>query len=473
MEIRLPKNNIYSEVIEELAKAIKGSKWENSVYLCGGGVRDLLLGRDLHDIDLVVTTENGGIDFAEWICKEYGCFTASNPIIFPTYGTAKFNLRTINKFNNVNIECVETRKEKYDGVTRNPQCEYGTLMEDCLRRDLTINALYMDICNKKVIDPSKMGLNDLKECILRTPCDPTETFKDDALRMLRVLRFKAQLGWGIEARTWVGIVKNVHGIKKISQERITEEVNKMLLTEKPSIAFYDMFHCGLLKYIIPEIYNMIGCEQGKQHFGDVFSHTMSVIDKTQCILPHRLGGLFHDIAKPDTKCTVNGKVHFFGHEYRGTTIATDIMKRMKYANNMIDLVCLSIKNHMRFKQSSDKCPSDKTLRKFMMDMENSNNMAMVLDVINADNASHADGYCMINQVNKIINRIIELKDAEKEVKFVLPINGHDIMEHFGLKKGPRIGELLDVAKDAYLENPNITKEECFKEIEKVMFVDIF
>jgi putative nucleotidyltransferase with HDIG domain len=199
---------------------------------------------------------------------------------------------------------------------------------------------------------------------------------------------------------------------------------------------------------------------------------MSVLHRVQPILTHRLAALFHDVAKPQTRCVVNGKIHFFSHEYRGASIVTEILKEMKYSNSVIDAVVLGVKNHMRFKQNDNKCPSDKVIRKFMDDMGNNDNMALVLDVINADNASHAIGYCMLDQVNQILNKIVELKDKENDVKAQLPINGNDIMEKFGLKKGPRIGYLLDVAKDAYFENPNITKEECFKEIEKVIHLDI-
>lgn len=466
MEISLPKNNVYSELIEDIAVAIKGTKWANSVFLCGGCVRDLLLGREIHDIDFVVQEYGGSINFARWICKEYGCYREdSNPIIYENSRCVKFNIKTISKFKDINIEVSDTK-----GIEE----PFGTLLEDCLMRDLTINALYMDICTKKILDPSRNGLNDLKNGILRTPYDATKIFTKDPIKMLRIMRFHTLFGFAIERKTWLGIVTNAFKINGVAQEKITSEINKILLAEFPSMGLRKMYHCGLLKRVLPEVYALIGCEQGEQHFGDAFEHTMSVVDRVHQMLPHRLGALFHDIAKPQCRCTVNGKVHFFSHEYSGATLTSNIMKRMKYANNITDMVVMGVKNHMRFKQNGNKCPSDKVIRKFMNDMENSDNMAMVLDIINADNASHAIGYCMLEQVGLIINKIIELRDKEEteSTKAILPINGHDIMEHFKLKKGPRIGYFLDVVRDAFYENPNITKEECFKEIEKVMHLDI-
>lgn len=467
MEITLPKNNVYCELLEELSKAIKGSKWENTVYLCGGCVRDLILGREIHDIDIVVAKYCGAITFANWLTKEYGCFAPqSNPVVYKNSNCVKINIKTIEKFKKIDIEIRDTKALKH---------EFGTLVEDAICRDLTINSLYMDMCTKRVLDPTRKGLNDLKEGILRTPMEDRDTLFDvDPIKMMRIMRFHATLPFDIEKGTWIGIVKNAHKIEKAPIENITNELSKILVSEyRASIALRKMYYNGLLKKVLPEVCALKGCEQGIQHFGDAFDHTMNVVLNVQPYLSHRLGALFHDIAKPQTRCVINGKVHFFSHEYRGITMAEEILTRMKFPNAIIEQVKLAVKNHMRFKQCQD-IPNDKALRKFMSEMENSDNMALVLDVINADNMSHKLEYRNPEQVNKIINRIIELKDMEKNLgkSNKLPINGNEIMEYFGLKKGPKIGYYLDIVKDAYFENPNITKEECFKEIEKIMHLDI-
>lgn len=466
------QNNVFCDAIKEIAKIIKNTKWENNVYLVGGAVRDLLMGRPIKDIDLCVSKVDGGIEFAEWICKETDCYKGgSNPVVFTKFGTAKFNIRSIDKISKVDIECVQTRKEQYhDENSRKPETTYGTILEDCLRRDLTINALYVNISTDEVIDPSGKGLDDLHNCILRTPSDPDIVFKDDALRQLRVIRFASRFGWGIEKDTWIGLIKNAYRIETISQERITDEINKILISPRPSYGIRQLYRCGLLKKVLPEVYNLIGCTQGNQHFGDVFEHTMATLEKTKPIIEYRMAALLHDIAKPECKSTVNGVIHFFSHEYRGATMATEILKRMKYSNLEVKTIVTAVKNHMRFKQSGNHCPSNKSLRKFIADIGN-DQIDIVLDVINADNNSHDELFNIPDQVDMIKEKIKEMSEIEKvSDKLELPINGNDIMEKFNLKKGPKIGEFLAIIKDSFLENPNITKEECFEIIkEKLVY----
>lgn len=462
------QNNVYCDAIKEIAKLIKGTQWENNVYLVGGAVRDLLMGKPIKDIDLCISKINGGIEFAEWVCKETDCYkNGSNPVVFTKFGTAKFNIRSIDKISNVDIECVQTRKEQYhDENSRKPETTYGTILEDCLRRDLTINALYVNISNDEVLDPSGKGLEDLHNCILRTPSDPDIVFKDDALRQLRVVRFASRFGWGIEKDTWVGLVKNAYRISTISQERITDEINKILISERPSYGIRQLHRCGLLKLVLPEVYKLIGCTQGHQHFGDVFEHTMATLEKVKPIVEHRMAALLHDIAKPECKSTVNGVIHFFSHEYRGATMANEILKRMKYSNNEIKAIVMAVKNHMRFKQSGDHCPSNKSLRKFIAEV-GGDYVDIVLDVINADNKSHDSLFCLHKQVKLITDKLNEMKEEESvSDKIVLPINGSDIMEKFNMKSSPKIGKLLAIIKDKFLDNPTISKEECFKIIER-------
>lgn len=449
------QNNVYCDAIKEIAKLIKNTKWENNVYLVGGAVRDLLMGRSINDIDLCISKVDGGIEFAEWICKETDCFkNGSNPVVFTKFGAAKFNLRSIDKISKVDIECVQTRKEQYhDENSRKPETTYGIILEDCLRRDLTINALYVNISTDEVLDPSGKGLDDMHNCILRTPSDPDIVFKDDALRQLRVIRFASRFGWGIEKDTWIGIVKNAYRIDTISQERITDEINKILISPRPSYGIRQLYRCGLLKKVLPEVFNLIGCIQGHQHFGDVFEHTMATLEKTKPIVEYRMAALLHDIAKPECSSVVNGVIHFFSHEYRGATMATEILKRMKYSNLEIKTIVNAVKNHMRFKQSGNHCPSNKSLRKFIADVGN-DQIDIILDVINADNNSHDELFNIPDQVDLIREKIKEMSKIEKvSDKLELPINGNDIMEKFNLKKGPKIGEFLAIVKDSFLDNP--------------------
>lgn len=455
------QNNIFGDTLKEIKKAIKGTKFENHVFLVGGAVRDSLLGKPMKDIDLCIDMPNGGIEFAEWICKEYGCYKPnSNPCVFPKYGTAKFNLKSLHSLSDIEIECVQTRKEQYHEDSRKPETTFGTIEEDCLRRDLTINALYVNLSSDIVIDPCCLGLKDLKNCVIRTPSNPDIVFEDDPLRMLRVIRFATKLGWGIDKDAWVGIVQNCYRISIVSKERITDELGKILMCEKPSVGFVRLEKCGLLEKILPEVHNLVGVTQGYQHFGDVFEHTMSVIDKTSPVLAHRWASLLHDIGKPNVRTLIGNKIRFLSHDSVGENIAVELLKRMKFSNSDILKISTAVRNHMRFKSSGNSCPSNKALRKLVADV-GVDNLAIVLDVINADNNSHAKQYCLPDQVRLIIDKLESMKNGGKdELTIKIPINGKDIMQAFNLKQSPKIGVLLDAVKEFVIDNPNATKEDC-------------
>ena len=473
MIIKLEGKNTIEKVILELRKMIEGSKWQNQVYLVGGSVRDLIMGKDIHDIDLVVAWPNGGIDFAEWVCKEMDCYKeGSNPVIFPSYGTAKFNIRSIHEFSGVDIECVHPRRETYSKTSRKPSTVYGTLLQDAERRDLTINALYMNISTFSILDPTVCGLKDIKNQIIRCPNDPNKTFDDDPLRILRVIRFATRFGWNIEKDTWLGMVANAHRLAIVSQERITEELTKILLCDKPSVGLNRLLYSGVMRYVMPEVREMNNCEQGKQHFGNVFEHTLAVVDKTKPISVNRWGALFHDIAKPTVKQpSFDGTIRFPSHEYVGTTLADDILKRMKFSNHDKEMIKLCIKEHMRFKQCGNKAPSKKAVRKLLDDIGDEERVEMLLDVIEADNMSHAKPYQMPNQIDGVRKAIEAIKkDSGGEAKLVIPINGKDIMDKYDLHSGPTIGMLMKLAHNLVVENPSITKEEIYVAIEKKLAV---
>lgn len=461
MIVTLDKNNLIEKTILKLQELAKGSIFENHVFLCGGFVRDKVMGLHPKDIDLCIDIEGGGLAFAEFICKKANCYKVdSNPVVFPKYQTAKFNLRGFGDIANIDIECVQTRTEKYtlEGG-RKPEVKFGTLMQDCLRRDLTINSMYINLTDMTVIDPSRKGLEDIRKKILRTPIESETTFIDDPLRMLRVIRFATKLGWGIDKNTWFGIIKNASKIDTISQERITEEFNKILLCKTPSYGIRQLRRCGLLYYIFPELQDLIGVEQGVQHFGDVFEHTLSVLDCTNEILNHRYAALLHDIGKPVSKEDIGGKITFYGHEIYGKTIAENILKTMKIPNADIKLITTAVKEHMRFKSSGDNCPSNKAIRKFVS-IFNDDEIKIILDVMHADNISHSEDYIMPNQVKLIINKINEIFTEKEEKIIKLPVNGNDIMEALNIKKGPILGKILNAIKEKYYGNPQLTKQEC-------------
>lgn len=452
------------KLLDFIKTQIIGSEYENHVFLVGGAVRDELMGLPIKDVDLVIDLPNGGINFSEWICKKVGCYKPeSNPVIYPTFGTAKFTLR-YTEFNDIDVECVQTRKEQYhDESSRNPECCYGTLAEDCFRRDLTINALYKNICNDEILDLTGNGIIDIEKHIIRTPCDPDITYSDDPLRMLRAIRFSSRYGWNIESSTYNGIKNNAKKIEIITQERITDEINKILLTKKPSLGLKILKDSNLLELVLPEVFKLIGLKQNKFHFGDAWEHTLMVVDNSAPIIENRVAALFHDIGKIKTQTIDDkGNVHFYKHEFIGSKLAENILKRMKYSNDMIGKICFTIFNHMRTKPYGDNANavSDKAIRKLQCDL--GDNLDLVLDVINADNNAHSKEHCMPNQVKNIYKRIDSLKNPSFSGKIILPVNGDDIITIKNIKPSPIIKEILDVLKDKFLENPDITKEECIE-----------
>lgn len=456
-------------VLTHIRDIIRNTKYESHVFMVGGAVRDELMGNPIKDIDLCIDLPNGGIEFATWIMKEVGEFKQdTRPVVYPTYGTAMF---TFSKFPDVQIECVQTRKEQYhDSNSRNPETAYGTLEEDCYRRDLTINSLYKNISTEEIIDITGTGVEDINDKIIRTPCHPDITFSDDPLRQLRVIRFASRYGWEIEEKTLKGIVDNAYRIEIISQERITDEINKILLTKKPSIGLELLRTTGLLQYILPDFTQMVTCTQNDYHFGTAWEHTLMVVDNSQPILENRLAALFHDLGKIKTKTVgEDGRVHFYNHENVSAFLSEVRMKTMKYPNDIIKRVRKAVNAHMRTKSFGDDCAKlkDKSIRKLQYDL--SDVFELTMDLIDADNRAHKSDHCMPNQVRIIKERSNELVEKGLDCfKLNLPINGDDIIEFKGIDKpGPIVKTYLDYLIKLWLNNPTITKEECFKHIKNL------
>lgn len=458
----------YKNILNRLKEIVKGTLFENHLFSVGGAVRDFVMGNEIKDIDLVLDIPDGGIRFAEWM-EENG-FTEGSVVTYPTYGTAMFRMKD---FPRVELECVQTRKEQYkDKNSRNPETTYGTLLEDAMRRDLTINALYYDIYNDKVLDITGKGLNDIENHILRVTSTPEIVFFDDGLRLMRVCRFKCRFGWEIEKDTFDGMVKNAHRLSTITKERIQDELNKMLISDRPVEAIETMKEIGLLKYVIPELEKTIGLTQNQYHFGDVYSHILKTLDNvgTVCktgeeLLKVRIAALLHDIGKINCR-TVDekGKVHFYQHELLSYDMVKTILKRLKYCNDFINDISFIVKNHMITKQWGDDCKhmKDKKLRKLQYTC-GEHLFYMLCDLINGDNMAHEKEYCMPNQIDNILERTEQMiDDGTCMFKYVLPVNGNDIMEYKNLKPSKEVKMYLDYLLKVAFSKPKITKDECFK-----------
>jgi len=471
-EIHL-KSNPQKIVLEFIKSKIKGTEYENHVFIAGGYVRDEILGKQSKDIDLLVDLPNGGIAFAEWICKKIGAYKeGANPVTYPRFGTAKFNLRKVTykgiDLSNYDIEAVMSRAEKY-GDTRKPDVQFSTLQTDAERRDLTINSLLKNLSNDEIKDLTGKGILDLKNKIIRTPLDPHITFTDDPLRMLRLIRFAVKYDWNIPFYIIKSLKKNAEKINNISSERIQDELNKILLTDNPDKGIRLLQLTGLLKHISPELDATKNLGQNKYHKYDVLKHTAEVIKGVKPDIITRLSALLHDIGKVKSKEIIDGEIHFYQHEEISGELAKEILKRLKYPNEIIDAVVLAVTSHMRIKSAGDEANiSDKALRKLKNDF--GEHLERILDLMDSDNKSHAEKHIMPNQITTIRQRLKTLSEKDPK-KMILPVNGDDIMRLFKLKPGKDIGKILAYVKDQYLENPRITKFQMLKLI-KYNYKDI-
>lgn len=292
--------------LDFMTQMIKKSKWKGKVFLAGGAVRDELLGMDIKDLDLVVSVDQGGIKFAEWITKKLGIYKrGSNPVVYPKFGTAAFRLTGISHkgydLSDIEVEAVMTRKEQYHAGSRKPDVSAGTLKDDVERRDFTVNSLLKDLTTGEILDLTGMGKSDLKKGVVRTPLDPDVIFKEDPLRMLRAIRFAVKYSWDLPLFMIKALKRNSHMLKTISEERIMTELNKMMISKSPDKAIRLLQMTKLNKYVAGELDGLRGLEQNKFHKFDALKHTLEVLKNTPPELVTRLAALFHDIGKAKTK----------------------------------------------------------------------------------------------------------------------------------------------------------------------------
>jgi putative nucleotidyltransferase with HDIG domain len=451
--------------LEWLKHMVRTGPFRGTVYLAGGAVRDMEMGKTPKDLDVVVIGKglNGGIDFTVWLAQQMGNYKeGSNPVIFPTFGTAKVVLK--GNYNSVDldgmdVEAVASRKEQYTKGSRKPEVAPGTLEDDVFRRDFTVNSLVMDLTTGQVLDLSGKGKSDIKNGIIRTTSDPNIIFGQDALRMFRAIRFATKYNWQLAPEVITGIKNNLHNLGNTSKERIRDEINKILVTSNPRKGFELLKDTGLLPYVSKEFQQAIGMTQNVHHKEDVFNHILTVLQNTQPELVRRLIALFHDIGKVATRSETPTGVHFYGHEDAGAEMAEKIMQNLKYPTELINAVKLGVKNHMRLKQGGDNAIklSDKALRKFKLEL--GDHLEHILDVIHADNIAHADASSMPNQITNVRRRLDVLNI--QVTKPALPIDGNDLIQ-LGIPPGPKIGKILSAITDAWFENPNISKEQAIQ-----------
>ena len=451
----------FFEITDYLSSLIAGTEFENKVYAVGGAIRSYLMGDLIKDIDLVIELPDGGVKLAEFL-KETG--KCSNIVIYPTFGTAMFHL---NMFPDEEIECVMTRGEKYlDSGSRNPTVTFSPLNEDASRRDLTINALYYNISEKSIIDPTGYGKNDIANCIIRTPRDPNETFIDDPLRILRCVRFAERTNFTITDDVYSAMKKNIDRLSIISKERIRDEFVKILSHKMATKSIGVLMDIGAMKYIIPELIDTKGCTQNEYHFGDVYEHTMATIDYLyqnfgDINIEILLALLLHDIGKPRCKTIKDGKIHFYKHEEVGAEMCVPILKALKFDTKTIKEVAFLVKMHMRTKNFTNSLANIKvkSLNKLAYDCGTVERWIKLGAVIDCDNMSHAPEHCIEGHYRAMFAAIPMVKMM---FGYKLPINGDDVMKHISIPPGENVKIILKRILSTAMGKPDITRTECFK-----------
>lgn len=422
---------------------------DQETYVIGGYVRDMLLKRPSKDIDIV--SVGSGINLAKAVAK--ALHKEDSLIVFKNFGTAML------KEGAYEIEFVGARKESYRSESRKPIVEDGTLQDDQKRRDFTINALAISL-NKEnfgeLLDPFD-GIKDLKRKMIRTPLNPPETFSDDPLRMMRGIRFASQLGFDIHPETFEAINQQKERIKIVSQERVTDELNKLILSPQPSYGFKLLFHSGLLELIFPEMVALQGTEtkNGLSH-KDNFYHTLQVLDNVAQVSDNlwlRWAAILHDIAKPATK-RFNEKQGwtFHGHEDKGARMVPNIFRKLKLPlNEKMKYVQKLVRLHLRPIALVKETVTDAAVRRLLF--EAGDDVEDLMKLCKADITSKNDQKVKkyIRNFNLVEEKMVVVEGKDKVRNFQPEVGGEEIMKAFDLKPGKTVGIIKEELKEAVLD----------------------
>jgi len=441
----------FGEILRENEIVVTASKTAGELnfglYIVGGYVRDLLLGRQKNEIDFLVTGDS--LLFAKVLAEKLG---AENVNLFKNFGTAHFYCK------GMNLEFVSARKESYSRDSRKPYVETGTFEDDIKRRDFTINTLAVSINGENfgfLIDTFN-GLEDLDRKLIKTPLDPMVTFDDDPLRIMRAYRFASALNFTVADEINDAANKLRDRLKIVSQERITDEFIKILMSPRPSVGLKLLFNSGVMSVIFPEIARLGGVDQRKDfHHKDVFLHTCIVVDnisqKTDNVWL-RFAALVHDIAKPDTKKFYEGTGWtFHGHEDLGAKMMKSVFQKLKLPLNRLEYVEKLVRLHLRPIALASEEVTDSAIRRLIvLAGEDLHDLITLCRAdITSKNLDKVSKY--LDNYERVMRRVLEVEEKDKLRAFQSPVSGDVIMSVCGLSPSKKVGQIKSAIEDAILD----------------------
>ena len=420
---------INNKIIKAISKSIKGTEYENKVFVVGGFVRDLIMGKDPKDIDLLIDGDinaGAGITFAEWFCKKENIFKKdSNPLVYGLYGTAMF------QFMGEKIECVAPRSEKYQNDSRKPVVSSCTLEDDCFRRDFTVNSLFINISNNELVDYSKNGLNDIKNKVIRSTSNPDVIFTEDPLRILRAIRFATRFNSTIEEKTFEGMKRHVDRLEIISKERIQDEFSKMITSDNPEFAIRLLFEIGAYKYVFDKL---------------MFESDLKYLAKS---IPASFERLKMQKDAEHNNLEINLAI-----VYAQLPNVVNKMKYLKFSNDVIKKVCFYLELFDMILFTNFTPASIRKVQYLAKSYDNLFNACTIfVSVMNRKGD--------IERVEKIINMTKKMiEKGQAMFGYKLPVDGNDVMKILNINPSEKVKRYLNLLMDMAYANPFITKKEC-------------